>query len=50
MACETLACTRRAYRIDACREEGCGVRWQREAAEDRAKREAQDKERMKDHA
>lgn len=40
--CEALTCTRRAYRIDDCREEGCGHRWQREAAEDRARREVKD--------
>lgn len=38
-ACDALECNRRAFRIDACREEGCGHRWQREGAEDRKARE-----------
>lgn len=44
-ACEVLECPRRAFKIDVCREEGCGYRWMREAAEDRAERERKDKER-----
>ena len=39
LACETLECTRRHFRIDACREEGCGYRWMREGAENRKSRE-----------
>jgi len=32
--CEALKCDRRAFRIDACREESCPHRWQREGAEE----------------
>ena len=37
--CEVLECTFRVHQIEVCREEGCGYRWQREAAEDRKRRE-----------
>jgi hypothetical protein len=37
--CEALECSWRAFNIDACREECCPYRWQREGAEDRARRE-----------
>lgn len=42
MACETLSCKWRGYAVTACKAEGCGVRFEREAAEDRAMREAKD--------
>lgn len=44
MACETLACKWRGYAITACKAEGCGVRFEREAAEDRAARDRKDAE------
>lgn len=33
--CEALSCKWRGYAISACKEEGCGHRWQREGVEDR---------------
>jgi hypothetical protein len=45
--CEALACKWRGYAVTACKTEGCGHGWQREAAEDRARREAKDKQRMR---
>jgi hypothetical protein len=39
-ACETLACKWRAHRIAAC--QGCAHRWQREASEDRKRRQDKD--------
>lgn len=54
MACETLACKWRGYAIAVCKAEGCGVRFEREATEDRQRREAKDarpkEERMRDDA
>lgn len=44
-ACEALECSRRAFQIDVCREEGCGYRWMREAAQDRAERQRKDADR-----
>jgi len=41
-ACETMACVHRADPINECREQGCGYRWAREAAEDRARWEEKD--------
>ena len=43
MPCETLSCKWRGYAIAACKAEGCGVRFEREAAEDRAARDARDR-------
>jgi hypothetical protein len=47
-ACEALECPRRASRVDVCREEGCAYRWQREAAEDRARRDERDAQTQED--
>jgi len=41
--CEVLECSFRVHRIGVCREEGCGYRWAREAAEDRGRREERDR-------
>lgn len=40
--CEVLKCDRRHFRVDVCREEGCGYRWMREAAEDRQRKTERD--------
>ena len=39
-ACETLVCKWRYWALSACKTSRCPHRWQREDAEDRAKREA----------
>ncbi len=41
--CDTLNCDMRAEPVEACRKRGCGFRWQREAAEDRKRREEKDR-------
>jgi hypothetical protein len=46
--CEALSCKWRGYAITACKAEGCGTRWAREAAEGRARREEKDAARRKE--
>ncbi|MHB1025786.1 MAG: hypothetical protein ACYC24_08790 [Desulfobacteria bacterium] len=41
-ACEALSCDGRVLPVGDCRKRGCGFRWQREGAEDRARREEKD--------
>ncbi len=48
MACETLSCKWRGYAVEVCKAEGCGVRFEREAAEDRAMRQAKDAKAKED--
>lgn len=42
-ACETLRCQWRYWAVTACQASRCPHRWQREEAEDRARRENKDR-------
>ena len=49
-ACETLACSMRGEPVETCRDHRCPHRWQREAVEDRQRREAKDAAQTKERA
>lgn len=41
--CQATGCDMEKDPVEACRKRGCGFRWQREAREDRARREEKDR-------
>jgi hypothetical protein len=43
--CQATGCTMQDSPVSACRKQGCGFRWTREAAEDWPAREEKDKAR-----
>lgn len=43
--CATLGCAMREQPVETCRDHRCPHRWQREAAEDRKRREEKDRQR-----